>query len=257
MAKSWEPWMTNGENERFDVEEKPEWSPVKWAFDIWTWILILAAGVAFEVFADPLLAGLVVCLKFGWSDARAGYQTAKDPCYRRGVMLRNLYIGRACLKVAFAGAVTAIGITVGEFALGMNFNPWRLLVGWLLTYSGFFFGTLLILAGAAGINQGYFCPWMDELSYSQATQFPPRRFGATNRVPRVFFGGMAAAFVAMLPPFGGFLEANGPMRFDQIAVGIILAIVLLLLWLWIIWQMLRAMRKVAARPEECWPELIG
>lgn len=107
------------------------------------------------------------------------------------------------------------------------------------------------------MNLGYFRPWMDEFSYSQATQFPPRRFGAKNRVPRILFGGMAAAFVAMLPPYGGLLEANGPMRFDQIAAGIILTMVLLLLWLWIIWQMLRAMRKVAVTPEECWPELMG
>lgn len=158
MAKSWEPWMTNDENERFDIDEKPEWSPVKWAFDIWTWILILAAGVAFEVFADPLLAGLVVCLKFGWSDVRTGHQIAKDPCYRRGAMLRNLYIGRACLKVAFAGAVTAIGITVGEFALGMNFNPWRLLVGWLLTYSGFFFRNATHSCRSSGHESRVFPP---------------------------------------------------------------------------------------------------
>lgn len=238
----------NDENERLDVQEKSEWSPVRWAFDIWTWLLLVVAVLAFEVFADPLLAGLVVSLKLAWSDAWAGHRIAKDPSYWRGTMLSSFYSGRACLKVAFAGAVGAIGITAAELALGMNFKVERLLVGLVLTYSGFFFGALFILGGAVVMNRGYWRPWVDKLHYPQ---IPPRHFGPKNLVRRILVGGMVAASVTMLPFVMAFGAARGPIPFVPLG----LATGLLLVWAWSVWQMIFALRNVAATPEQCWPEL--
>lgn len=235
----------NGENERFVIEEGPEWSPVKWAFDIWTWILIIIAIIVFEVFADPLLSGLVVCFKFAWADGWAGQRATKDGQPRRGAMLSSLYSGRACLKIAMAGAAVAIAIAVGR-----NLRPERLIAGLLVTYCAFFFATLFIYGAAAAINRGYWRPWIDKPYYSQ---LPPRKFCSRNRVSYTLLGGVLATSVSLLPLAAAYFDARGLRP----GFGIGFSIALFLLWGWIVFQMLRSLQRLAAVPEECWPELVG
>src|SRR5947209_11737499 len=64
--------------------------------------LILAVGwLIYEITAQPGLAAMAMCLKFGWEDIRtAGWLARHDPDRRRGRACYWLYLGSGLWKVA-------------------------------------------------------------------------------------------------------------------------------------------------------------
>lgn len=245
----------NSENERFVSEAKPEWSPVRWAFDIWMWLFIVVAVLVFELFADPLLAGLVICLKLGWSDLRASIRIGKDPFTQRGAVLSGYYGARACLKVALSGSVIAIGIVAGVLLLPMNIRPEPFVLGIVLMYVGFFLAMIVTLGAALSTIKSGVRPWVSKSKYVQRPYYPPSHFGTHNHVRGILVGGMVATSVIILPYAIVFLRAVVLERVPSPLGVLLFAVVFLLIWAAIVWQMYRALRFAAKEPQQCWPEL--
>ncbi|MCE9527033.1 MAG: hypothetical protein K8R36_13365, partial [Planctomycetales bacterium] len=157
----------NIQEERFTLHEQPEWSPVRWAFNVWTWVLIFVALAVFEVLGDPTLAGMILCLKFAGRDLWAGYFFRyHDPLPQRGVMLGYFCFGIAFLKIAAAGTVVFIFVVVSAPWLGgapgqMN----RFLTGLVLQFSGLMLALAAIIAGSLHTSHSNVRPWLDRTLY--------------------------------------------------------------------------------------------
>lgn len=250
--------MTN-RAEQFTVEEQPEWSPVKWAFNLWTWILIVGSVVAFEALGDPLLAVLVLCLKFGGRDLRAAYLFRyHDPYADRGVMLGYFCFGVAFLKIAGAGLLTmCIIIAISPWAGGaVQFD--RFLAGMMMLFGGCLTAIAAISAGASQTGPSNFRPWLDKTLYKNLHWRNPvlRCDGSRNRIWGLLILGMIATTVFLLVPMiavvverigAGKLEAG---QIGGLAMMIIFWLISLRLWL-------GAWRFVARKPAECWPEFAA
>lgn len=243
-------------DERFTVEDQPEWSPVRWAFNVWTWILIAVSVLAFEVFGDPLLAGLVLCLKFGGRDLWAAYLFRyHDPYPNRGVMLSYFCFGLAFLKIAGAGVLVMIVVyaTLPWFGGAGQFN--RLMAGMCMQFGGCFVACVAVIAGAFQTGPSNFRPWLDRTLYKNLRWRDPvlRCNGSRNRIWGLLILGMIASTVTLLVPLIVIvLERIWMGKFEPEELGGL--VTLGLLWLFAMWLWLGAWRYVARKPVECWPE---
>ncbi len=243
-------------DERFTVENQPEWSPVRWAFNVWTWVLIAGAVAAFEIFGDPLLAGLIVCLKFGGRDLWAAYLFRyHDPYPNRGVMLSYFCVGVAFLKIASAGLLTMVLVyaTLPWFGGAGQFN--RLMAGMVMQFAGIFVAMAAIIAGTLQTGPSNFRPWLDCTLYKNLRWRNPvlRCEGSRNRIWRLLILGIIASTVTLLVPLVVIvLERIWTGKFEPKEFGGL--VTLGLFWLATMWLWLGTWRYVARKPEECWPE---
>lgn len=244
-------------DERFTVEDQPEWSPVRWAFNVWTWILIAVAVAAFELFGDPLLAGLIVCLKFGGRDLWAAYLFRyRDPFPNRGEMLSNFCIGLAFLKIAAAGFLVMICvIATAPFFGGMPGQLNRFLAGLVMQFGGVFLALAAIFCGAMQTGPANVRPWLDRTLYKNLRWRNSilRCDGTRNRIWGLLIAALIVSTMMLLPPpIFVVCERVGQGRFEpQEFVGVA---AFLVFWLLAVWLWLGTWRYVARKPEECWPE---
>src|SRR5262249_1758646 len=85
-----------------------------------TWSALLLAGwLVYEITAQPALAGVTICLKFGWNDFLTGrWLRRTDPDRRRGLTCFWLYTSSGLWKISVAGA----GIEYAGALVDLLFN---------------------------------------------------------------------------------------------------------------------------------------
>lgn len=247
-------------DEQFTVQNEPEWSPVRWAFNVWTWILIVGAVAAFELFGDPLAAGLVLCLKFGGRDLRAAYLFRYyDSFANRGVMLSYFCFGLAFLKIAGAGILVMIVVTATAPLFGGapgQFN--RFLAGLVLQFGGVFLALAAIVAGSLQTGPANVRPWLDRTLYKNLHWRNPvlRCDGSRNRIWGLLIAGIIVSSMMFLPPLVVLvIQAIGARNLDPKDIPGLLTMPVI--WLLTMWLWLGTWRFVARKPAECWPEFAG
>ena len=245
-------------DERFTVDDQPEWSPVRWAFNVWTWIIIVVALAAFEVLGDPTLAGMILCLKFAGRDLWAGYIFRyHDQVPERGVMLGYFCFAIAFLKIAGAGTLVFIFVVASAPWLGgapgqLN----RFVTGMVLQFSGLLLAMGAIIAGALHTGSSNVRPWLDRTLYKRLRLRNPVLYctGTRNRIGGLLIAGMIVSSLMFLPPIPLIIwEAIANRFLDPKHIPGLLTMPIF--WLLTMWLWLGTWRFVAHRPEECWPEL--
>src|SRR5262245_51211450 len=74
------------------------------------WAVFAALGlVVFEITADPTVAAVIFCVKFGVRDVLTGVVLWRvDPLRRRGIICAMLYAAYGGLKTMATGAIAAL-----------------------------------------------------------------------------------------------------------------------------------------------------
>ena len=139
----------------------PEWSPVRWAVHVWSWIALVALFIVLEVFVDPLTASLALCLKLGWRDLLAAARLRGHPDARIAHSLGWYCLAQACYKVAVAGMVVAAVVIAFEAALGVQPRVERFVAGLVLLFTGLMLGQLA--SPRPGFEQKVFRPVLERL----------------------------------------------------------------------------------------------
>ncbi len=92
-----------------DPRSDPFAEPDRRLSPLWRWLPLVIAVVAFELTTDPMIAGAVACLKFGWEEILTSIWLLRtDPQRARG---------RAC--ALFHAAYGFGKMSLGGFAVGM------------------------------------------------------------------------------------------------------------------------------------------
>src|SRR5262245_52532803 len=126
-----------------------EWSPVRWAFHIWSWLALLALFLILEIFVDPLTASLVLCLKLGWRDVLVAIRMRTIRHAQISGAIGFFCLAQACFKVALAGIAVGVAVACCEALLGMRQPPERFIAGLVLLFCGLSLGTSMVLFAAA------------------------------------------------------------------------------------------------------------
>lgn len=205
-------------------EEAHQWSPVRWALQVWAWIVLLAAALIAEIFAGPLLAALILALKFGGSDLALGiwlrHRGAPALCY--------FAWAQAFLKIAVAGFVLAVVITALEPLFGVVFDPFKFAGAMMLLIGGTFLAAVTTAAAAIAALSDQHRLWLDKSANGDfvANRWPLTCSGPRNRVPRLLVLGMVATIAFTLFFAGGMAGVAWQEREWRflIAVGVLAAI---------------------------------
>ena len=228
-----------------------EWSPVSWAFHVWSWIALLVLFVLLEVFVDPLTASLVLCLKLGWRDLLVALRLRGHDNPRIVHALSLYCLAQACFKVALAGVLVWALIVACEVLLGIPQPIERFLAGFCLLFSGLILGALTVGFAAVRTVEYRVRPWIDVTLYQHLLDRsqPLTCHGTFNRVPALLRMGMILATLTLLPGvYAGFhlLFAKGNLA------GVMGPLIFITLW----WQGVRpmwtALKQSASSPAECW-----
>jgi hypothetical protein len=219
-----------------------EWSPVRWALKFWLWIVLLAAALIAELVAGPLVAALILALKFGGSDLALGIWLR----HRGAPALGYFAWAQAFLKIAVAGCVLGIVITALEPLFGVPFDPMRFVGALMLLFTGTFLGAVTTFAGAVSVPSDPHRLWLDKSAYGDlvANRWPLSCSGSRNRVPLLLILGIVATTGVVLTMAVG--AAVGAWQEGKPAL-LIMPAVLVVLWLWGLWQDAAALREVYAR----------
>lgn len=222
--------------------ETQEWSPVRWALAAWLWVVLLVAALIAELVAGPIVAALVLALKFGGSDLALGiwlrHRGAPALCY--------FAWAQAFLKIAVAGFLLAIVITALEPLFGVAFDPMRFVGALMLLFTGIFVGAVTTFAGAVSVPSDPHRLWLDKSAYGDlvANRWPLSCSGKRNRVPLLLILGIVATTgVALMMSAGPAVAA-----WQQNMPGLLIyPAVLVVLWVWGLWTDAAALREVYAR----------
>ncbi|HZL87774.1 MAG TPA: hypothetical protein VFB96_05305 [Pirellulaceae bacterium] len=219
-----------------------EWSPLRWALKAWLWIVLLAAALIAELVAGPLLAALVLALKFGGSDLALGIWLR----HREAPALGYFAWAQAFLKIAVAGFVLAIIITALEPLFGVPFDPMRFVGALMLLFTGTFLGAVTTFAGAVSVPSDPHRLWLDKSAYGDllANRWPLSCSGKRNRVPLLLILGIVATTGVALMMSAGLVVAAWQERKPGL---LIYPAVLVVLWVWGLWKDAAALREVYAR----------
>ena len=222
--------------------ERKEWSPVGWALKAWVWFVLLAAALFAEVVAGPLVAALILALKFGGSDLALGiwlrHRGAPALCY--------FAWAQAFLKVAVAGFVLAVVITALEPLFGVAFDPEKFIWALVLLFSGIFLGSVTTFAGAVSVESDRNRLWLDNSAYADllANRWPLSCSGKRNRVPLLLILGTIATTGVILSMSAGMVVTALQERKPAL---LIIPAVLVVLWVWCLWKDAAALREVYSR----------
>jgi hypothetical protein len=234
----------------FDLPAE-EYSPVRWAFHVWSWIALLALFLILEAWVDPLTASLVLCLKLGWRDLLVAMRLRSTYQAGLGSAIGMYCLAQACFKVALAGVVVGIVVIGYEALLGVPQPMERFLAGLILLFLGLFVGSGMVLFAATRSCQGGVRGWLDGTIYEHLLKrdAPLRCHGAFNRVPWLLRAGMLLLTV---------LLATGPVTAIAVLVlkgnfaGVPGGLMFAMLWWWSIRPLWAAHATAALSPEECW-----
>jgi hypothetical protein len=229
----------------------PEWSPVRWAFHVWSWIALVALFIVLEVFVDPLTASLVLCLKLGWRDLLAAARLRGHPDARIAHSLGWYCLAQACYKVALAGVAVAWIVVACEAALGVPPRPERFIAGLALLFTGVMLGQLLTVFAAVRSGEWGLRGWLDGTLYENLFRGRARLtcHGTVNRVRWLLRLAMVLISLSLLPApitmMVVLLAKGNP-------AGIPGALMFTLFWLWSYRPLRTALSQAARAPEECW-----
>jgi hypothetical protein len=228
-----------------------EWSPVRWAFHVWSWIALLVLFVVLEIWVDPLMASLVLCLKLGWRDLLVAMRLRSYPHVRVASAIGLYCLAQACFKVALAGMLLTTAVIACEVLLGIPQQLERCLAGFVLLFSGLVLGAMMVLFAAARSSQYPVRDWLDGTIYENLLR--PRVAlhcrGTFNRVPWLVGTGMLLVSCLLLPAP---ITAVVMLVTRGNPAGIVGGVVLGIFWISAIRPLWAALNKVAQSPEECW-----
>lgn len=223
------------------------------------WLVLVVVGVlVYELTAQPALAAVVACAKFGWEDLRTGWWLRRHALQPQGRVCSWFFFSAAFWRIAVTAVLGVFAIaTLGAALEGARqARPLPNEVAGLLgvigleslaafALSGFVTCIAVVTAARRGVRV-----WIDK-GIHQARRdrtWPPVRWQG-NRVPTLLF---AASFVLPLPPILATVVAAATVA--PFVGGVLAVVAMLFVWpvslLCLRDMMLR--RVVAHNPEQCW-----
>jgi hypothetical protein len=228
-----------------------EWSPVQWAVHVWSWIFLLVQFVALELWVDPLMASLVLCLKLGWRDTAVAMRLRRELPHGAAKALGRFCIAMACVKVACAGVLLTVAVVVFEMLVGVQPQIGRFLAGFVMLVLGLGFAELALLFGAAASLTHNVRPWLDATIYENLFKpdVPLRCHGKRNRLRWLLVLGMFLVSITFLSSpilaIAILLTLGNPLA---IPGGIVFTI----FWYFTFRAMHAGFANLAKTAEECW-----
>jgi hypothetical protein len=222
-------------------------------------MLFLAGWLLYEFTAEPGLAALVACAKFGWADVRTAFWLRRvDPDRSRGQTCFWGYLTYGLWKVAIMAMLTMIVLgllnvmvarAAGQARANNGFSP---VLGGALAAAAMGFSLSFptsYLALWSAYRNGVRI-WLGHApSRARKERFWPPRHGRVNAAPFVGFTSLimtlwfivfgAIALAMMVPPNGW-----GILAFW---LGLLAAIVITMILLFRV-----SLRVIALSPQECW-----
>lgn len=93
-----------------DVDESVEHPAESTKREWWPWLFPVAGFLLFEWLANPVVATVVGCLKFGWQDFRTAVWLGNDPHRARGEALRWCYLAYSVYRVAWSTVLVFVAL---------------------------------------------------------------------------------------------------------------------------------------------------
>ena len=222
-------------------------------------MLFLAGWLLYEFTAQPGLAALVACAKFGWSDMRTGVWLRRvDPDRYRGQTCFWAYLTYGLWKIAVMATLTMIVLGV----LGVLFdraarqpqanNGFSPVLGGALAAMAIGFGlsfpTTYITLWSA-LRHGVRI-WLGRAPGRARTErFWPPRHGGINAAPFVGFTGLVLTLWLIVFTAGVLAAVFQPAGVEVLVflVGTLMAIALAIIVFFRV-----SLRVIARSPQECW-----
>lgn len=233
-----------------------EWSPVSWALHVWSWIILLVLFVALEIWADALMASLVLCLKLGWRDAWVALRLRRQLSIGAAKSLGRFCLALACVKVACAGVILTVAIVACETMLGFPPQIGRFLGGFSMLVLGLGLAELALIFGAAASLTHKVRPWLDGTIYENLFKIgvPLQCHGTHNRVRWLLVLGMVLVSATFLP--SPVVAVVVLLRFGN-PVGVVGGIVFTVFWFITFRALCTGLTNVARTPDECWQSVAA
>jgi hypothetical protein len=221
---------------------------------LWRFSTLLFVGLGYLVFeltSDVVLGIFVTCLKFGGDDILTALWARSDPIPARGSVVSLFCLAKAFFQIAGAGLTLVAVLGVAESVLHLPVNLDKGIAGMSLLFCGLFLGMASTTIGAILAVDEKIRVWIDEyLSNSRRLhQFPPLVFGDRNRAKLLLL--ISGAFAILLGSGGavtGVLQAIEKRDGDMLAA----VPVVVVMFGWPLWRLMRAWRMIAKSPDECW-----
>ena len=222
-------------------------------------MLFLAGWLLYEFTAQPGLAALVACAKFGWADVRTAFWLRRvDPDRSRGQTCFWCYLSYGLWKVAIMATLTMIVLgllnviverAAGQAQANNGFSPvlggalMAAAMGFSLSFPTSYFALWLAYRNGVRI-------WLGQApSRARKERFWPPRDGGINAAPFVGFTTLAmtiAAIFLSIPIFGALIQPGG-VEILVLALGMMASLVLVPV------VFIRLSSQLIARsPQECW-----
>lgn len=233
-------------------------------------MLIALAWIVYELTAQPALAAVLLCLKFGWEEFHtAWWLRRRDPIPGRGRACFWLYTSWGLWKAVLAALVMMV-VTTLVYELGDPIRrgavnpkgprePVGLLVGAIFTV---FFGLMLSCATGAW---GYFLAWRNRVRlwlngsvyHARVHDIWPPHYGEKNHLPALSTVMIFVTFLVLVPTVIGVIlaicaQAGVVARGPAIGLGLLATVLGGAIGLLLVRDFL-AKRFAAEHPDECWP----
>jgi hypothetical protein len=227
---------------------------------------ILAVGwLIYEVTAQPALAAMAMCLKFGWDDyLTAHWLRRTDPDRNRGRACYWLYASSGLWKVAITGLGMILLILALVTIIKVRGNQARQLLP-MLAAAGF---TLTIGFGLSALTS-YYSVWLARkhrvrlwlngavARARQHNEWPPL-YGWDNRVMVLMVTTMISTCLFLIPT----VLVLFCLAFDQVipdrakaavlGVGMLISLMFVLPMFWLKLREMTFRRFFAGHPADCW-----
>ena len=239
-----------------DSRERRSW------FGRWhlSWPMLFFAGwVLYEFTAQPGLAALVACAKFGWADARTAFWLRRvDPDRWRGQTCFWAYLTYGLWKVALMATVTMIVLGFASALVARmgrppqannDFSP---VLGGALAAAAVGFGlsfpTTYIALWSARRNGVRI--WLGQAANrARKERYWPPHYGAINAAPFVYFTCLVLTLWLMVPAAIFLVVMMQPGGFGLVVCWMTMMTAIL----FVLVGLFRSSVQVIARsPQECW-----
>jgi hypothetical protein len=224
---------------------------------IWA-MLLLVGWLLYEITAQPGLAALVACAKFGWADARTAFWLRRvDPDRWRGQACFWGYLTYALWKVAIMATLTTIALGFlgvlfdrgGRRPANNDFSP---VLSGALAAAALGFGLSFPLSYIAlwSARRNGVRLWLGQApNRARKEQFWPPRHGRLNAAPFVVFTSLALTvwFLLLLMISLAVLVQPGGMGVLVFLTATMLALITVVLS-----YLQTSLRVIARSPQECW-----
>lgn len=233
--------------------DEPTQPAIDWRRYVSWPVLITLAWLAYELTAQPAVAVVVGCAKFGWDDLlTAAWLRRTDP--RRARAWACFWFHLACALWKVTGIAAGVMLLI-LFLMPILEQPGNVvpLVGpaVLEMFCGFVLASLLSWSAACFAWRKRVRIWLDsKLHYARNRRsWPPNPCGRNNAGP-ILAGSLPLALTTVIA------SVAWPAVLAQLSTTLFLALlsIVVLAVCVLAWHLAR--RVVAVTPRECWPELI-